>query len=108
MGGFLLPILDPTSFIADQVPNNPIQPLTANSHILALQLGNVYGLLCLIGLAVLWTTTEPKVVRNYIIALWLADFSHIGVSAYFMGSEALLDVGSWNAMAWGNIGFTVC
>lgn len=62
----------------------------------------------MIGLAVLYTTTEPKVVRNYIIALWIADFSHVGVTAYLMGYDAFVDVKSWNYMAWGNIGATVC
>lgn len=61
----------------------------------------------MIGLAVLYTTNEPKVVRNYIIALWLADFTHIGSTAYYMGYDAAVDVMSWNALTWGNIGFTV-
>lgn len=59
------------------------------------------------GLGILWTTTEPKVVRNYIVALWIGDIPHIGLTAYFMGRDAVMDVGNWNAMAWGNIGFSV-
>lgn len=71
------------------------------------RLGNIYLLLAMVGIAVLWTTTEPKVVRNYVIALWLADIGHVGVTAYATPYEKLIDVSNWNAMAWGNIGATV-
>lgn len=68
-GGFLAPLLNPASSVADQPPSDEVVPLTPNSHVLALRLGNVYGLLAMLGVAVLYTTTEAKVVRNYLIAL---------------------------------------
>lgn len=61
----------------------------------------------MVGIAVLYTTTEPKVVRNYIIALWLADIGHVAVTCWVMDYEKLTDVMNWNAMTWGNIGATV-
>lgn len=73
----------------------------------ALQLGNIYLLLAMIGIAVLYTTSEARVVRNYVIALWLADIGHVAVTCYVMEYERMIDVANWNAMAWGNIGATV-
>ena len=46
-------------------------------------------------------------MRNYIIALWLADIGHVAVTCYVMEYERMMDVKNWNAMAWGNIGATV-
>jgi hypothetical protein len=73
----------------------------------ALQLGNIYLLLAMVGVAVLYITTEAKVVRNYVIALWLADIGHVAVTCYVMEYEKMVDLSNWNAMAWGNIGLTV-
>lgn len=61
----------------------------------------------MVGVAVLYSTSEAKVVRNYIIALWIADISHVGITCYLMEYERVLNIASWNAMAWGNIGATV-
>lgn len=74
---------------------------------MALQLGNCYGLLFLAAVAVLYTTTELKVVRNYLIALWIADIGHIAVCYIGLGYERFVDVASWNSMTWGNVGATV-
>ncbi|KAF4630065.1 hypothetical protein G7Y89_g8073 [Cudoniella acicularis] len=71
------------------------------------RLGNIYLLLAMVGIAVLYTTTEVKVVRNYVIALWLADIGHIAITCYVMEYERVLDVANWNSMTWGNIGATV-
>lgn len=71
------------------------------------RLGNIYLLLALAAIAVLYTTTEAKVVRNYAIALWIVDITHIVVTAYGLGMERTLDVGNWNSMTWGNVGITV-
>lgn len=46
----------------------------------AYQLGNIYLLLAMVGIAVLYSTTEPKVVRNYIVALWIADIGHVVIT----------------------------
>lgn len=55
-------------------------------------------MLALIGVAVLTTTTEAKVVRNYAIALWIADITHVSVSAYGLGIERTLDIANWNPL----------
>jgi hypothetical protein len=61
----------------------------------------------MIGIAVLYTSTEPRVVHNYVVALWIADIGHVAITCYVMEYERALDVANWNAMAWGNIGATV-
>ena len=66
----------------------------------------MYGLLALVGVGVLYTTTEPKVVRNYLIACTIADIGHLGVTYHVMGHSKFLDIAGWNSMAWGNIGLT--
>lgn len=58
-------------------------------------------------IAILYTTSEPKVVRNYIIALWIADIGHLAATHHGLGYKHFIDVGHWNPMAWGNIGATM-
>jgi hypothetical protein len=107
-----------------QVPTTPLLPITTNTHVVALQLGNVYLLMAFIGIAVLYTTKESAVVRGYIFALLLGDIGHLYVfttiadgavklmwtsramTHYGLGFTAFTDVRNWNDMAWGNIGIT--
>jgi len=106
IAGFAAPFVSAEYFVAEQIPGSITKPLTANATMVAYQLGNIYLLLGMVGIAVLYTTTEAKVVRNYVIALWLADISHVGITCYVMENQKLFDVVNWNAMAWGNIGVT--
>jgi hypothetical protein len=71
------------------------------------QLGNLYLLLGFLGIAILSTTNETKVVRAYLIALWLGDVGHIGFSSYGLGWDMLMSLPKWNATTWGNIAMTV-
>ncbi|KAI1766758.1 hypothetical protein GGR53DRAFT_188685 [Hypoxylon sp. FL1150] len=113
IGGFLGPFVDPSWFIAAQLDapsdittTTVVNVYDDNARLVALQLGNTYGLLFLLGVAVLYTTTELRVVRNYLVALWIADISHVGVTCWLLGYDRTLDVASWNAVTWGNVGFT--
>lgn len=54
----------------------------------------------------MYTTTEAKVVRNYLIACAIADVGHLAVTYHVMGHAEFFDVGRWNSMAWGNIAIT--
>lgn len=78
-----------------------------NAKLVALQLGNTYGLVFLIATAVLYTTSEIKVVRNYLVACWLADISHVYVCYHVLGWARFVDIATWNSMTWGNVGATV-
>ncbi|KAI9675029.1 MAG: hypothetical protein M1817_001435 [Caeruleum heppii] len=116
IAGSLAALLDPPSFTAQQIPPSPLStsppvskppiPLPPTSHLVTLQLSNAYLLLCLIGLFVLYSTTESKVVRRYLIALALGDVGHLAVTYSVLGRERYLDWRGWNAMAWGNVGVT--
>ncbi|CAJ2504539.1 Uu.00g119330.m01.CDS01 [Anthostomella pinea] len=107
IAGCLGPLFDTDWFIASQIETTAPVISSENARLVALQLGNAYGLLALVGLMVLNTTTEVKVVRNYLIALWIADISHVGLTCWLLGYERSMDVASWNAVTWGNVGFTV-
>lgn len=74
---------------------------------MVLQLGNLYLLLAIIGVAVLYSSSEPRVIRNYIIALGLGDIGHLLATYRVLGHSRYMDVMKWNAMAFGNIGITV-
>lgn len=106
VAGFVAPFISPEAFIADQIAGSP-RGATENAKMIAYQLGNIYLLLAMVGVAVLYSTTEVKVVRNYLIALAIADVSHVSITAYGMGYDRTIDIANWNAMAWGNIGATV-
>ena len=104
--GGLTAVISPDTFIADQISgSNPV--IHDNARAVALQLGNMYLLLGMIYLAVLYTTTEPAVVRNFLWVLWAADASHIMFTVYILGYERLLNVAQWNAMTWGSVALTV-
>ena len=60
----------------------------------------------MIGVGVLYSTSEPRVVRNYLIACAIADIGHVSVTYAVMGYEDFVKVSEWNSIAWGNIGIT--
>ncbi|KAF8848789.1 hypothetical protein BDZ45DRAFT_709106 [Acephala macrosclerotiorum] len=107
VAGAVAPFVSPEWFVAEQIPGHPAQPITAQTAMVAYQLGNIYLLLAMVGIAVLYTTTEPKVVRNYVIALWIADIGHVAVTCWVMDYEKLVNVAGWNPLTWGNIGATL-
>lgn len=100
-------IVAPDWFIGQQMAQHTSVPSSKNSQLVAQQLGNAFGLLAMVGAAVLYTTNEPKVVRNYLVALWIADIGHVYLTYRGLGSDRFMDVASWNAMTWGNVFVTV-
>ncbi|KAI3321537.1 hypothetical protein HD806DRAFT_502827 [Xylariaceae sp. AK1471] len=106
IAGCLGPLINADWFIASQI-DNPPSPTSENARLVALQLGNCYGLLFLVGVAVLYTTTELRVVRNYLVALLIADVTHVGLTCWGLGYDRAINVAGWNAVTWGNVGFTV-
>jgi hypothetical protein len=75
---------------------------------LSLQLGNLYLLMAFVGIGILYYTTDPTIVRNYVIALALGDVGHLVTTYMGMGHEGFVDLTGWNGNGWGNIGATVC
>lgn len=86
---------------------SPKENLSPNAKVVTLQLGNMYLLAGLVGIGVLYGTTESRVVRNYLIALWLADIGHVVITYSVIEYDRFVAVSNWNAMAWGNIAATV-
>ena len=80
--------------------------MTSTSQVLALQLGNCYGLVGLISLGVLYYTNEATVVRNYLLACAIGDVGHLASTYWVIGHSNFVGFRGWNATAWGNIGFT--
>lgn len=107
IGGWALPFWDLKAFITDQIPGlagpESVHPTSAA---LAFQLANLYGLLSILGIGVCYSTTEPRVLRNYLYALAIADVGHIYVTYRCMGHDRFVDVINWNVLTWGNIGIT--
>jgi hypothetical protein len=106
LGAYVSATLSTSVFASAQLPRLLANPFTPTTRLLALQLGNVYGLLALIGVAILYTTAEPKVVRNFLIACAIGDVGHLAVTCHVMGHREFLDLRDWNYMAWGSIGVT--
>lgn len=105
--GSLYSFFLPENFVASQAPFQPTPlPLPASTHVITLQLGYVYLLLMLLGVAVMYTTSEPRVLRHYLMALGVADWAHIYCVYMGLGWKRFFDVASWNALTWGNIGVT--
>jgi hypothetical protein len=61
----------------------------------------------MVGIAVLYTSSEPKVVRNYLIALLIADLSHMALTYNALLAHGAASVSTWNAMTWGNVGAVI-
>jgi hypothetical protein len=56
-----------------------VPPPTPQAQILAYQLGNIYGLMCILGISILSITSDPRIVKAYIVCLAIADIGHIGM-----------------------------
>lgn len=70
------------------------------------QLGNLYLLLAILGVFTVYTASEPRVLRNYLIALAIGDVGHIYATYVTMGASGFRDVATWSPVAWGNIAVT--
>ncbi|KAK8074932.1 hypothetical protein PG997_009595 [Apiospora hydei] len=66
IAGCAAPFISADWFIEEQIDSPQLLQHNDNARLVALQLGNAYGLLFMLGVAVLYTTTELKVVRNYL------------------------------------------
>jgi hypothetical protein len=107
VAGFFGPMISPEWFLAEQIAGSPQQGITRNAQMVVYQLANIYLLMALVGIGVLYTTTESRVVRNYLIALAIGDLGHVGITYYVIEHEKAIDIANWTSVTWGNIGFTV-
>ncbi|KAK0723946.1 hypothetical protein B0T21DRAFT_372824 [Apiosordaria backusii] len=105
ISGTIGAVMFPQYFITAQTPT-PISAWPEQSLLVCQQLGNMYFLAFLLGMFILHSTTEIKVVRSYLWALWLADIGHMAVTCRGLGWEESVNVARWNEVTWGNLGAT--
>ncbi|KAH7236081.1 hypothetical protein BKA59DRAFT_300038 [Fusarium tricinctum] len=105
--GFIGVVIDPAWFIGEQSPQDDGIGASYNSIIVTWQLGNLYLLMAIMGVAILSTTSELKVVRAYLVALWVGDIGHLAFTSYGLGWDMSMSPLKWNATTWGNIGMTL-
>ena len=106
--GYFAAYKNTTSFVADQYPSSlPADVLlTPNAQILAYQIGNLYGLMAILGLAILNITDDPRIVKAYILCLAIGDIGHVAPTIWVLGWDRAVDFQNFNYMAWGNLGGT--
>ena len=68
------------------------------------QLANVYALLAALALVCCVFTSSPKVTRNYLAVVALADLGHCWATYQGLGYARTIDIANWNDMTWGNYG----
>lgn len=101
-------MFSPDWFIQEQITGSKTDlEFSDSARLVALQLGNAYLLLCMLGVAVLMSTSELRVVKAYLLALWVADIGHLGLTYMMLGYARFTNVSNWNAMTWGNVAATV-
>ena len=110
VAGCVVPFWNTQHFVALQLPSNEkgiaAPEMTQTERMLALQLGNMFGLVSLIGLAILYGASEMGVVRKYLAACAIGDVGHLWAVYTGMGHKKFFDMQTWNDYAWGSIGFT--
>lgn len=75
--GFVFAILKPEAFVAQQLPDTELVALTPAQTVITWQVGNMFGVLTLMSIAILWESTEPSVVKRYFCALLVGDIGHV-------------------------------
>lgn len=104
-------MISPQFFAASQLATSKAAAeahvLSSTEQVLALQLGNAYLLLGLLGLFILNTTLDVPTVKAYLAALWIGDIGHVLITAWGLGMGGAMNFLSWNAVTWGNIGVTL-
>ncbi|EGX48922.1 hypothetical protein AOL_s00079g143 [Orbilia oligospora ATCC 24927] len=77
VAGFAIAIFQPERFVALQLPNTESTDLSPSGKLIAWQTGNLFGIMAMMGIAILFATTEVVVVKRYLIALLLGDIGHL-------------------------------
>ncbi|KAK6341910.1 hypothetical protein TWF730_001395 [Orbilia blumenaviensis] len=106
-GGFAIAILFPELFVALQLPDTEVTELSPSNKLIAWQTGNLFGIMAMMGIAVLFATTEPPVVKRYLVALLLGDIGHLTAVWWVMGSYEFFAAHRWSWFTWGNVGMTM-
>ena len=85
-------------------PSSPQNGIPTSTHIILLQLSNLYCCFALNEALVLRASPDLKVWRTLLICLLIADVGHL-YSVNAAGWQVYWNVLGWNAIDWGNVGF---
>ncbi|KAK6522077.1 hypothetical protein TWF281_002646 [Arthrobotrys megalospora] len=105
--GFAFAILQPEQFVAQQLPDTELAELTPSGKLIAWQTGNLFGIMAMMGIAILFATTEVAVVKRYLVVLLLGDLGHLMAVWWMMGSYEFFAAHRWSGFTWGNVGMTM-
>ncbi|KAK6353376.1 hypothetical protein TWF696_005344 [Orbilia brochopaga] len=72
-------VLNTDKFVAEQLPDVEVSALSPQGTLVAWQTGNLFGIMAMMAIAVLWSTSEVAVVKRYLVALLLGDIGHLWV-----------------------------
>ncbi|KAF3912651.1 hypothetical protein ABW21_db0201567 [Orbilia brochopaga] len=100
-------VLNTDGFVAEQLPDVDMSAMSPHSTLVAWQTGNLFGIMAMMAIAVLWSTSEVAVVKRYLVALLLGDIGHLAAVWWHMGTAGFVGVHRWNVFTWGNIGATI-
>ncbi|RKK12491.1 hypothetical protein BFJ63_vAg10978 [Fusarium oxysporum f. sp. narcissi] len=105
--GFAVASFIPHYLALTQTPMPISHTLLPSEKIITYQLGNLFLLVAIFGLSIMNSASDPAVISTYLSALWWGDLGHIGVTAWGMGSQRLLNVREWTLINWTTMGFPV-
>lgn len=80
---------------------------TPLEHLLGLQSAVLMFMIAMITVVVMLYSTEPKVVRGYVLASAITDIPHWSAFFYVLGWEGLAAWRTWDAMLWMQLLFPV-
>lgn len=85
-------------------PTAPKYGIPTSTQVILNQLANLYLYFSINEALILRATSDLRVWRTLVIVLLIADFGHL-YSIHPIGTKIYWDVGNWNALDWGNLGF---
>ncbi|KAI0068522.1 hypothetical protein BV25DRAFT_5448 [Artomyces pyxidatus] len=107
LAGAYYAALRPAEYLHDLVATNsaPIASVPdVPTHMTLYQLANLYLLFALNERLVLSSTSSVKTWKRLLFGLLVADFGHL-LTMVPAGLDIFWRVWTWNAMAWGSVGF---
>ncbi|KAM0803407.1 hypothetical protein BDR22DRAFT_801674 [Usnea florida] len=104
LGAYYSSLQQQTYLDLTHAPSSPPTGIPTSTHIILLQLSNLYFCFALNEALVLRASSDLKVWRTLLLCLLIADVGHL-YSVNAVGWHVYWNVLAWNAIDWGNVGF---
>lgn len=104
VGAYYSALQQQTYLDLTHAPSSPANGIPISTHIVLMQLSNLYLCFAITEALVLRATSDLRVWRTLLICLLIADFGHL-YSVNAAGWHVYWNVLSWNAIDWGNVAF---